>query len=1141
MAQDATSLPPPSLTPPEAGPATLRVLAPSLLELSRVILKPPDPARIASWDFATAAGALQLPAPATFNVLLDGQPVMVQRVGFKRRALYAPPRVRDLRVGHWLYLELASPCASGQTLEVRTTDSRMGGPSTFTAVVDGNRLSPVIHVNQEGYLPGLPKIARVGAFLGTLGEIELPQPTPFEVIEDDSGRTVFSGELVPRLDVGFETEPKPYQHVLVADFSSFSQPGRYRVRVAGLGMSHCFRINEDIAALFARTYALGLYHQRCGTANDLPHTRFAHGACHLDPASVPGSDNTFVAQALAEMTASWTNNPRHVAPRLDCVDASRYPFVKTNSVDVSLGHHDAGDYSKYTINSAGLIHHLVFAADAFPGVAGLDNLGLPESGDGCSDLLQEAKWEADFLVKMQDADGGFYFLVYPEGRKYESDVTPDHGDAQVVFPKNTAATAAATAALAQIASSPRFRTFHPEAAARYLGAARRGWNFLQTAIARFGRDGAYQQISHYGDVFMHDDELAWAAAELFAATGEAGFEADLKRNMDPADRSIHRWTWWQGFEGYGAALRSYAFAARTGRLPAGALDPLYLAKCEAELIGAGQDIRRWSDQCAYGTSFPDHSKRMFTAGWFFSIARAFDLAVAHALQPGQEWLDTIVSQIDYEAGVNPVNVCFITGLGARRPTILVSQYALNAGQCLPPTGYPIGQIQAGMPWLDPYRTELGLLNVPSDGASTNAYPLYDRWCDTWNVGTEAVIVDQARGMATLAFLMARTPLSNQAWQARPAQVTLVPGESPGAWQCSLEASGLDLRLATLVWESPGPTVAAGTNFAWTVARTGHQRVEAEAQLPDGRRVFAERQFLAARASDPTLATVTITAPDPQSVRAAADPARFEITRSGDLNQAITVAYDITGAARNGTDYAWINGSQYHVDSGTAILPAGVSQVSLFVNPYPLPRSTLTNPADVVLTLAIGNTCNIGLPHQARAVIRLESADNRPPVARAQIAFLPTSSTSVPITLTGSDPDLDRLEFAVVSPPSAGTLTGQPPRLVYIPGPGFIDGTDQFTFIVSDSDWSSLPATVTCLAPRIRLQQVGLDPVADVPGLAFRFAVNGVPDRILEIQTSTDLQTWSVWQTSGSSNEVVVLSDAVDTTQPQRWFRALLHP
>ena len=103
---------------------------------------------------------------------------------------------------------------------------------------------------------------------------------------------------------------------------------------------------------------------------------------------------------------AWFSRPRR---QLKNVDASLYPFWDLGPRDLSGGHHDAGDYSKYTINSAALIHYLVFAADAFPGVAALDNLGLPESGDGKSDVFQEAKWEADFLAKMQDSDGGFYF------------------------------------------------------------------------------------------------------------------------------------------------------------------------------------------------------------------------------------------------------------------------------------------------------------------------------------------------------------------------------------------------------------------------------------------------------------------------------------------------------------------------------------------------------------------------------------------------------------------------------------------------------------------------------------------------------------------------------------------------------------
>src|SRR5204863_8782412 len=187
-------------------------------------------------------------------------------------------------------------------------------------------------------------------------------------------------------------------------------------------------------------------------------------------ASLPMPVNQFsnAWQIIASKTVDATNQSRHTAPRL-CTPAScRYPFVRTGQIDVSGGHHDAGDYSKFTINSALLIHHLMFAVDCFAGVAELDNLGLPESGDGKSDVLQEAKWEADFLAKMQDDDGGFYFLDHPRDREYESDVLPDHGDAQIVFPKTTSVTAAATAALAQCASSPTFKKQFPEAASMYL-------------------------------------------------------------------------------------------------------------------------------------------------------------------------------------------------------------------------------------------------------------------------------------------------------------------------------------------------------------------------------------------------------------------------------------------------------------------------------------------------------------------------------------------------------------------------------------------------------------------------------------------------------------------------------------------------
>ena len=131
--------------------------------------------------------------------------------------------------------------------------------------------------------------------------------------------------------------------------------------VPGLGASLPFLIDDGIAMAFARTYALGLYHQRCGTSNDLPFTRFTHDACHTAPASVPLPQSSFgfTWTTIAGYAASTNpDNPVQTAPMLTSASAQLFPFVRQGTIDVSGGHHDAGDYSKYTINSASLIHYL---------------------------------------------------------------------------------------------------------------------------------------------------------------------------------------------------------------------------------------------------------------------------------------------------------------------------------------------------------------------------------------------------------------------------------------------------------------------------------------------------------------------------------------------------------------------------------------------------------------------------------------------------------------------------------------------------------------------------------------------------------------------------------------------------------------
>lgn len=837
---------------PTVGSYGLRVLTPTLIELTLITIKQPDPAPVTEWSFVSG-GVFTAPSTSQFIVTAGTETITVQSVGFKRRALYAPVEYRDLRLQNQLYLQLASPIADGQSVEVKNPSGTLWNPTKqFIAQTDPLRWNPAIHVNQESYMPDYQKKAMISYYIGNKGELAIPAANGFKILDASSGEVVYSGTLKLRKDVGYTFTPAPYQKVYEADFTAFQTPGQYRVQIPGMGTSFPFLIDEGLGGAFARTYALGLYHQRCGHANEYPFTRHTKGVCHSGLAEVPDMTFSAVNSELATMTKDFASS-QSGAPQLKNVDSSLYPFINKAKLDVLGGHHDAGDYSKYTINVAQLAHSLVFAADSLSDVATLDNLGLPESGDGKSDVLQEAKWELDFLSKLQDADGGFYFLVYPRNQEYEGKVSlqgSDLGDSQVVFPKTTSVTAASVAALAQASSSPLFKQYYPTEAAHYLEQAKKGWQFLANAWAAHGRAGAYQKITHYGNEFRDRDEIAWAACEMFLATGETQYESELLSTFDPSNAIYRRWGWWRLFEGYGCAIRSYAFAARSGRLPASALNATFLAKCEAEIIAAGDDQVRYSVNNAFGNSFPDPNKPYRSAGWFMSVEQTFDVATAFQINEKQSYLDTIIANVNYESGLNPLNMGFVTGVGWKRQHETVNQYAENDRRDLPPSGIPLGSVTSGAPYLYLYKTEMQGLSYPLDGASTAPFAPYDKWTDTFHTGTEFVNPQQGHSLAAMAFLMARTSLKTQEWKSAVGTIDL-PANAPArqSINATLSVPGVDLSKAFLVWEARDQSPTPATTFNFAAVNTGPQWVEVEALLPDGRRIFAQTTFTATTAAE----------------------------------------------------------------------------------------------------------------------------------------------------------------------------------------------------------------------------------------------------------------------------------------------------
>jgi hypothetical protein len=147
-------------------------------------------------------------------------------------------------------------------------------------------------------------------------------------------------------------------------------------------------------------------------------------------------------------------------------------------------------------------------------------------------------------------------------------------------------------------------------------------------------------------------------------------------------------------------------------------------------------------------------------------------------------------------------------------------------------------------WLDHYKDELKLLSFPPDDVGERAerpYPIYDRWSDSFNVQTEFVAVNQARALATAAFLMAQTSIKSQPWRAQAGQIEVrrvAATNSPARHVATLNTNLPGWRVARIIWEVEGQPPTFGAEYPIPPLQRGATSLEVEAQLPDGRRIFA---------------------------------------------------------------------------------------------------------------------------------------------------------------------------------------------------------------------------------------------------------------------------------------------------------------
>ena len=509
--------------------------------------------------------------------------------------------------------------------DVRLEDSEFIRPAKVKAAPPA-----AVVVNQVGYFPGLVKMATVRTGAGAAQSWRLV---------DDAGREVSSGQT---LGPG-TADPLAGDTAQIVDFSPFEQEGHGFAIIVGSERSHPFDISPTIYHKLKYDALTFYYHNRSGIEIVMPYAggpQWARPAGHLSDKSVK------------------------------CASGSGCSY----RLDVSGGWYDAGDHGKYVVNGGISVWTLLNLYERTQQLGssladfGDGRLNIPEKGNGVPDLLDEVRWELEFLLKMQVPEGDRAGMAHHKihDREWTALGLAPHEDQmpRFLYPPSTAATLNLAAVAAQAARI--WQSIDPAFSGRCLAAAERAWQAAERHPAVFAPPGGAGGGAYEDDKV--DDEFYWAAAELFITTKKPEYKQFLTSSphylkLAPRLPAIKEgedvaspMTWHDT-----AALGTISLAV----VPNGLGDN--------EIATARKAVTKAAD--AYLQILQNRSYRVpidygkaNRAPWgstSFLLNNLVVLALANDFNGGRRYLDAVVAGMDYILGRNPMDQSYVTGYGAR--------------------------------------------------------------------------------------------------------------------------------------------------------------------------------------------------------------------------------------------------------------------------------------------------------------------------------------------------------------------------------------------------------------------------------------------------------------------------------------------
>src|SRR4029077_7678569 len=332
---------------------------------------------------------------------------------------------------------------------------------------------------------------------------------------------------------------------------------------------------------------------------------------------------------------------------------------KTGLCNISGGWHDAGDYGRYIVNSGITTGTLLWAWELYGASLKDFALRIPESGGKVPDFLAEIQWNLQWMLSLQDSDGGvwqkqsrddFCSFIMPQ-----DEFGPNYVIGTGFAPyKSTCATADLAAVMAIAARC--YSSYAPAFSRQCLKAARAAWNWCQNNPNGLFKNPAGIHTAEFGDSDCHD-EILWATAELWRTTGVALFQQAFV-NMLPQPLSSIAVDVPSSTQVSSLGYWSFALAQRAG-------SHAVIAAIQEATLKTARKLVLQSRENGYGNSLA--LEDYVGASNSVAVNHSLLLLIANQFEPNDARTDCAVNNLYYLLGRNCLGISWVPQLGANPP------------------------------------------------------------------------------------------------------------------------------------------------------------------------------------------------------------------------------------------------------------------------------------------------------------------------------------------------------------------------------------------------------------------------------------------------------------------------------------------